>query len=64
MQAGRTADNLSVCPSEPKLCPEHICYVILDRNTKLGMWTHILVVMSLVLSLFWGHCDVDLEFWP
>ena len=40
------------------MCPEHISYIILDRNPKFGLWMHLGMVECRVP--FTGHCDLDL----
>ena len=61
MQAWHTADNLFVRQSEPKSCPEPICYIIEGRNPKFYCvdtpWGRRMYTISL------SHCDIDLVFW-
>ena len=40
------------------LCPEHISYILCGRNSKFGVWMHLLIAECHVPFL--GHCDLDL----
>ena len=51
---------LTVSPSQPYSCQEHIFYIICGKNSKFDLWIHLKVLKCHIL--FSGHCDLDL--WP
>ena len=42
--------QLVICQSESEMCPEHICYIIWDRNPKFSVWIHFGVAVSHTVS--------------